>query len=209
MSEPDTPTNRMDPELRTHVTRAFDFDTPPETYEAFWRNLIGTFADALDRSVTVQDLCTTDDSPHMATVNGQTQHYQCVTDGFILGSYLDEEVTVRTESAVEGTELVVEFDADGVVSVPEDAVVSFGVERSVTMSDGPITPEKTYGRFCPYSKAFASREEYEQWDEANPGVVSDIQPLDEYLRLQAGLLDADGGTEFGGSTTPSCGNCGC
>jgi hypothetical protein len=84
-----------------------------------------------DRELTLTDLCTTEQSPHWATVDRETQHYQCVTDGFILGTVLDDPVTVYTESPVTSTELVVEFDADGVASVPDDAVLSFGVEQSV------------------------------------------------------------------------------
>jgi hypothetical protein len=192
MSESDTSTHRIDDELRTHVARAFDFDEPPETFEAFWAKMMRTFADALGRSVAVEDLCTTDDSPHWATVNGETRYYQCVTDAFLLGTSLDEAVTTRTVSPVSGTELVVEFDEDGVVSAPEGAVLSFGVERAVDVPDGPVTPETMYGRFCPYSKAFASRDEYDQWAAATPGVVADVHPLDESLDLQARLLgDAD------------------
>jgi hypothetical protein len=115
-----------------------------------------------DRELTLTDLCTTEQSPHWATVDRETQHYQCVTDGFILGTVLDDPVTVYTESPVTSTELVVEFDADGVASVPDDAVLSFGVEQSVPRPDGPVTPELMYGRFCPYSNVFASRAEYDQ-----------------------------------------------
>jgi hypothetical protein len=160
--------------------------------------------------LSLADLCTTEQSPHWATVDGQTQHYQCVTDGFILGTVLDEDVTVRTESPVSTTEVVVEFDADGVVSVPDDAQLSFGVPKLAPRPDGPVTPEQMYGRFCPYSNVFVSREEYEQWATAHPDVVSDVHPLDEGLELQARLLedttdgdDADRSRDLG----PSCACC--
>ena len=210
MGDP-TPTpesGRLDVEFRTHVARAFEFDEPPETFEAFWRRMTETFAEALDRDVTVDDLCTTDESPHWATVDGETRHYRCVTDAFVLGTYLDEPTTARTVSPVSGTELVVEFDADGVVSAPEDAVLSFGVERSVEAPEGPVTPATMYGRFCPYSKAFASREEYQQWDADNPEVVSDVQSLDESLALQARFLDDAGSLgDTTGSRWSSDGGC--
>jgi hypothetical protein len=211
MSEPDTPSTRIDDELQTHVARGFDFEEPPETFEAFWEQMMRTFAEALGRSVAVEDLCTTDESPHWARVGGETQYYQCVTDAFLLGVYLDEPVTARTVSPVSGEELLVEFDADGTVSAPEGAVLSFGVERAVEAPDGPVTPEAMYGRFCPYSKAFLSHEEYERWVAANPGVVSDVQPLEESLALQARLIeDTDPVGDSGqfGETEKSQGGCG-
>lgn len=118
---------------------------------------------------------------------------------------------MRTEPPVTATELIVEFDADGVASVPDDAVLSFGVERSVPRPDDPVTPELMYGRFCPYSNVFASRAEYDQWARDNPGVVSDVHPLDAAPELQARLL---GDTAAGSSadrsqnrTAPECTCC--
>jgi hypothetical protein len=192
------------------VARAFKFDEPPATFEAFWEKMMGTFAEALDRNVTVDDLCTTDESPHWAVVNGETRYYQCVTDAFLLGTFVDEPVTVRTLSPEFERELVVEFDADGVVAAPEGAVLSFGVERSVEAPAGPVTPETMYGRFCPYSNAFASREEYGQWAASNPEIVSDVQPLDESLDLQADLLrDADSIGDSTATQERSSGSCSC
>jgi len=99
---------------------------------------------------------------------------------------------------------------DGVVSAPEGAVLSFGVERSVDAPDGPVTPETMYGRFCRYSRAFASRAEYEQWAAATPEVVSDVQPLDESPDLQARLLgDAESLGDSTESHDPSGGGCSC
>lgn len=192
MSEATAESERMDEELARHVRRAFGFEEPPRTYEEFWVEMAATYQAELGRGLAPADLCTTDRSPHWARVDGETHRYQCVTDAFLLGTYLDEPVTARTVSPVSGTELVVEFDADGVVAVPEGAQLSYGVERSVEPPDGPITPEKMYGRFCPYSEAFASRGEYEEWAAAHPGVASDVQPLDEALELQARLLDPSG-----------------
>jgi alkylmercury lyase len=178
----------MDDELQTHVARAFDFDEPPATFEAFWEQLLRTFTEALGRPVTTDDLCTTDESPHRAIVDGDTHHYQCVTDAFILAGTREEAVTVRTVSPVADRELAVEFDADGGVSTPDGAVLSFGVDRSVEAPDGPVTPAAMYGRVCPYTKAFASRAEYDRWLAANPDVVADVLPLDDALALLAHLV---------------------
>lgn len=213
MTETD-PTARIDPELQQHLTRVLDLDEPPQTFGEAYRTVIGVFADELGRDLTVDDLCTTDRSPHWATVDGETQHYQCVTDGFILGHVVDDPVTVRTESPVTGTELVVEFDSDGAVSVPEGAQLSFGVHQEVSPPDQPVTAEEMYARFCPYSLAFPSREEYDQWAETSPAVVSDVQPLDDALALQADLFGdtADQSAEIpvaegGGTEAVSCACC--
>lgn len=174
-------------DLRTGVARAFDSDEPPATFEAFWTEILRTFAEGLDRELTLTALCTIDRSPHRATADGDTQRYRCVTDGFVLGTVLGERVTVRTESPVSGTESTVEFDVGGVASVPGEAQLSFGVPRSVSRPEGAVTPESIYGRFCPYSNAFASRGEYERWAADTPDVVSDVHPLDEALAIQARL----------------------
>ncbi|WP_435065065.1 hypothetical protein [Halobaculum sp. EA56] len=60
MSDSDTSTHRIDDELRRHVARAFKFDDPPETFEAFWGAMMRTFTDALGRDVTIEDLCVTE-----------------------------------------------------------------------------------------------------------------------------------------------------
>lgn len=200
MSDETPTTTNIDEELAGHVQRAFEFDRPPESYEEFWERMMATYSEALDRGVTVEDLCTTDESPHRATVDGETHHYQCVTDAFVLGAYLDRPVTARTVSAVSGEELVVEFDADGVSEAPDDAWLSVGAERSVEAPERPVTPGKMYGRFCPYSKAFASREEYEEWAADHPEAVTDAQPLDRSLALQARLLGDADGEGFGGES---------
>lgn len=174
-----------DEAVRTHVARAFGFEDTPETVEALWERIVAAFADNLDRRLTLADLCETDESPHRAIVDGETRQYQCVTDAFVLGAVVDDPVTVRTESPVTGTELIVEFVENDVVSAPTDAVLSFGVERSVTAPAGRVTPEKMYGRLCPYSNAFASRSEYERWNTNHPDVASVAHSLDAALERQA------------------------
>jgi hypothetical protein len=209
MSDSDTTPDRIDDELRPHLARAFGFEDQPATYEAFWEPMLRTFADALGRGLTLEDLCTTDSSPHWATVRGETRYYRCVTDAYLLGILLDEPVTARTVSPVSGTELVVEFDTDGAVSTPAGAVHSFGVDRAVDAPDGPITPETMYGRLCPYSKAFASRAEYDRWAAAHPEVASDAIPLDESLAVQARLLGDTTAPHPDRSAAQSDGDCSC
>lgn len=150
------------------MSRPLKFDQPPAAFEAFREHMMHTFAEALGHAVSVDDRCPTDELPHWATVNGETRYDQCVTDALLLGIYPDDAVTSRPGSPVSDTELVVECDADGLVAAPEDALLSFGVERSVAAPAGPVRPAAMYERFCPYSKAFASREQFEQRMQPTP-----------------------------------------
>lgn len=215
MSEhPTAGTRRIDPELRSHLARAFGMEPAPERYDALWRRLVETYETGLGRDLTPEDLCTTDESPHRATVDGETYRFQCVTDAFVLGLAVEGPVAARTVTPVDGAELVVEFEDGEPAAVPEGTVLSFGVERAVEAPDGTLTPGETYGRVCPYSKAFASREAYETWDAANPEVVSDAQPLGSALDQLSGLSTAGLGGVPGGNrasagndATASCSCC--
>jgi hypothetical protein len=201
MSEQPPTARRIGDGLRPHFARVFGFDQPPATYDTLWERMVATYEAALGRDLTLADLCTTDDSPHWAVVDGDRHHFQCVTDAFLLGFVLDDPVTARTVSPVAGTELVVEFERDG-ITAPEGAVLSYGVERTAQAPDGDPTPASMYGVFCPYSRAFASRAEYETWADAD-GVVSEARPLDASLDLLAAVLDETGPDEGSLETSSS------
>lgn len=194
--------------FRSHVTDVFGFDAEPATFRELWERMIEAFAAGLDRPVTAGDLCTTDASPHRAFVDGESQAFQCVTDAFIFAGLYGGDVTVRTVSPLDGDELTVGFDATGAATTPEGAVLSVGVERSAEAPDGPVTPERMYGRFCPYSKAFASCDEYERWTENRPEVAAEALPLDEALtmlaRLTGRVLDAEWQSRSEAETDCSC-----
>ncbi|MFB6089736.1 MAG: organomercurial lyase [Halobellus sp.] len=194
--------------LRSHVADAFGFDAEPATFRELWERMIATFAEGLDRPVSAADLCTTDASPHRAVVDRGSQSFQCVTDAFIYAGRRGGDVTVRTVSPLDGRGLAVDYDADGTVSAPDGAVLSFGVERGASPPDGPVTPEQMYGRVCPYSKAFASRDEYERWTDARPEVASQALRLDDALALLARVtgraLDAEEERESGPEANDDC-----
>lgn len=182
----------LDESLRSHVADAFAFDAPPTTFRELWERMLATFEAGLGRPVNAADLCTTDASPHRAVVDGDSQAFQCVTDAFIYAGLVGGDARVRTVSPVEGRGLTVDFGADAGVSAPDGSVLSVGVERGERPPDGPVTPERMYGRFCPYSNAFASREEYERWSEARPGAATQALPLDDALALLADLTGRTG-----------------
>ncbi|MFA1609999.1 organomercurial lyase [Halobellus rubicundus] len=184
----------LDQPVRRHAADAFGFDAEPETFGDLWGRMMATFADALGRPARATDLCTTDASPHRAVAGGESQSFRCVTDAFIYAGLRGGDVTVRTVSPLEGRGLSVEYDADGAVNAPDGAVLSFGVERDASPPGGPVTPERMYGRVCPHSKAFVSRDEYERWAAARPEVATQALPLDGALAALARLA----GREFGG-----------
>jgi hypothetical protein len=194
--------------FRRHVADAFGFDTEPATFRELWERMLATFAAGLDRPVSAADLCTTDASPHRAVVDGESQSFRCVTDAFIFAVLHGGDATVRTVSPLGGRELTVDFDATGAAATPDGAVLSVGVERSAGAPDGPVTPERMYGRFCPYSKAFSSREEYEWWTDARPEIATEVLPLDATLTLLARLtgraFDADGQSRVANEADCSC-----
>jgi len=185
--------------FRSHVADAFGFDAEPATFRELWQRMMNTFATALDRPVSAADLCTTDASPHRAVIDGESQSFRCVTDAFILAGLRGGDATVRTVSPLDGTDLAVEFDATRAATTPDGAVLSVGVERTAKTPNAPVTPERMYGQFCPYSKAFASREEYERWADTHPEVATEVLPLDRALTLLARLT---GRTLDGAESTP-------
>ncbi len=178
----DAPDIDLDDELATHVQRAFDMDETPETYRDLWAAIERTFGAVLDRDLSLADLCTTERSPHWAAVGDRRQHYQCVTDAYMVGAVIAEPVTARTVCPVSGTELAVEFDGEGGVTAPAGAVLAFGVRRDVEPPDGPVTPEAMYGRVCPYNKAFASRAAFEEWADED-ALVAEAVDLEAALAL--------------------------
>jgi hypothetical protein len=195
--------------FRSHVADAFGFDAEPATFRDLWARMLRTFEAALDRPVSAADLCTTEASPHRAVLDGKSQSFQCVTDAFVFAGLRDSEVTVRTVSPLDGAELTVKFDATGAVTTPDEAVLSVGVERAAEAPDGPVTPERMYGQLCPYSKAFAAREEYERWTDARPEVVTEALPLDEavtlLVRLTGRVVEADRQSRAGSAGEADCG----
>lgn len=177
----DPAADRLGEELASHVQRAFALDDPPRTYRDLWQSMMTTYATELDRDLGLQDLCTTEESPHWAAVGDARQHYQCVTDAYILGTVLEDRVTARTTCAVTGEEILVEFDDDDGVTAPEGAVLAYGVRRDVEPPEGQITPGKMYSRFCPYNRAFASRAAFEEWADSSGTLVAEGQDLERAL----------------------------
>lgn len=120
-----------------------------------------------DGPVTIDDLChAPEQTPHRATMGEETYHFLCFFDGIALAHIADGPVTIETESPT-GETVEARATPDGNVAVsPPDAAMSFGVATDVgAPADGGPTLGELYEAFCPYVKAFHSREAYERWAE--------------------------------------------
>ena len=133
---------------------------------------LGDWIDALARvaerdgiALDADALCTTEESPHRATVDGESQHYACVQDPLVLPFLLDGAgpVTVQTESPESGDRITLTVTADRIETEPRGVVLSFGVDADLEGPDGRASPALAYRSFCPYGHAFVTRDEYERW----------------------------------------------
>lgn len=188
MSESEEATEYRGPdipaELGERLAIALDLDERPGT--------LGDWADAMARIVEREDidagpevLCTTEESPHRARFGGETQHYLCVQDAFIVPYLVDDvdTVEVTTESPVSGEVIEIGVTDDGLDVEPAAAVMSFGVEADVTEPTADAeSPAIAYGKICPYGHAFRDREEYEEWA-ATVDAVTMVAPMADALHL--------------------------
>lgn len=171
----------------------FDLEEPPETF-GDWVDAMAVIVERDDLSVDLDLLCTTDGSAHAARFAGETQHYQCVLDAFIVPFLLDgsDPVEVSTSDPVtgEGIELVV--SEHGLEVAPDGAVMSFGAERDAGRPPEDVeSPALAYGRVCPYGKAFVSRETYREWA-ADVDAETMATTMEEAHRLAAALARVGG-----------------
>lgn len=114
-------------------------------------------------------LCTTDESPHRATFRGQTKHYHCALDAIIVPFIADEaeRVTIETVSPLSGNRIMFIVTHPTIIADPPETVLSFGIAADIGgQLSNSRSPALAYRRVCPYSKAFTSHAEYEQWAEA-------------------------------------------
>lgn len=136
-------------------------------------------------TLTADDLCTTDESPHVLETDGRTQAYQCVIDPMIVPFLTDEPATVRSTCPITGAEVDFEI-ADGDVHVrQEGAFFSLGIDPDATGS--PLhESDETYRTFCPYGNVFASRDAYEQWADETDAITMRL-PLEYGVAVVGGI----------------------
>lgn len=169
MSDSIEGTEYRGPEVLTSLGDQLQFalglDEPPKTF-GDWVNALTFLADRDDIDVDMDMLCTIDDSPHRATFNGQTQHYQCFQDPIIVPFLSDDvdTVEIETESPVSGEPIELRMTETEIEATPPDVVMSFGVAADVEAPPGDVaSPILAYSLFCPYGNVFLSQDEYETW----------------------------------------------
>jgi hypothetical protein len=169
MSDPVHTTEYRGPEIPTplgdQLQLALGLDERPEMF-GDWVDALAFLADRDDIDVDLNMLCTIDDSPHKATFDGRTQHYQCFQDPIIVPFLADDvdTVEIETESPVSGEPIELRVTETEIEATPSDVVMSFGVAEDVGAPAADVpSPILAYSRFCPYGNVFLSHEEYETW----------------------------------------------
>lgn len=154
-------------QLGERLALALGLDDRPETF-GDWVTAMSRIADRDDIEVSPDVLCTTEESPHRARIDGTTRHYQCVQDPIIAPFVADEvdHVEIETRSPVSEETIELTVSESGIEAEPSDAVFSFGVDATVeNPPEDVVSPIIAYSLFCPYGHAFPSDDEYEAWAE--------------------------------------------
>ena len=169
MSDSPNTTEYRGPEIPTplgdQLQLALGLDERLETF-GDWVDTLALIADRDDIDVDLNMLCTIDDSPHKATFDGRTQHYQCFQDPIIVPFLADDvdAVEIETESPVSGEPIELTVTETEIEATPSDVVMSFGVAKDVGAPAADVpSPILAYSRFCPYGNVFLFHEEYETW----------------------------------------------
>jgi hypothetical protein len=170
--------------LGNQLQVALGIDDRLETF-GDWVEAMAFIADRDDINVNLDMLCTTEESPHRATYNGETQHYQCVQDPIIV-PFLAQEVDtveIETKSPVSGGVIELTVTETYIEADPSDAVMSFGVAEDVNAPPKDVpSPVVAYGLFCPYGNVFRTQDEYEDWA-ANINAMTMPTTMEDTLEL--------------------------
>lgn len=182
------------PALASALERAFGLTSPPETLGE-WVTATEGLLGSVGMTVTYEELCTTDDGPHEATLDGRTQAFVCVLDTFLLPYASDVSGPIEVESTTPAGETVrFSVSRSEIQTAPETAVISFGVSTDVEPVDpATISPEHAYQHLCPYIHAFPSEAAYASWAAELDGAATMVLPAAAGFEL-AGLIA--GGEQF-------------
>lgn len=177
--------------LGERVEETFDLWTRPDTYGEWAQGIVDAFEADAQRSISTDDLCTTDDSPHSATVDGKTTHYMCAQDPLVVGLLADEPVTVESTPPNRSEPVRIEFGPDGEIGVdPAGALFSFGIAADAE-TPATISPQEIYQLVCPYGHAFPDDEAYQEWA-AGVDAVTDVLSVPAGIAVMAALIETAG-----------------
>lgn len=182
----------LPPDVAEQLRTAFGLPDSPRTLEE-WVASTSAVADETGLTVSMDTLCTAEQSRHRATIDGDTHHFHCVLDAlvvpFVLG--LDEPVLIRSDSPVSETTVEIHAGQDTLAVEPADAVMSFGVATGL---DAPSPDEfdlsLAHERFCPYANAFPTEAEYERWAGRTDAVTTAF-PIEVGHQLARHIPDSD------------------
>jgi len=174
----------LPPTLAAKFETAFGLDNPPETF-GDWAEALGDAAADVGMEPNLEALCVTDDSGHVAEVDGERRHFHCVLDTFLLPAILDaDRVDATSRSPIDGRTVEFTLTGEAVTAQPPEAVISFGTAADVEPpGDGEFDPGQAYDQVCPYINAFPSREAYERWSATTDGAVTIGLPIDRGVEL--------------------------
>lgn len=187
----DPSTVELPPAFADRVRELFDLDTTPETYGDWARMIVETFEEDTGGTLSTSDLCDTADSPHTATLAGETTHYMCAQDPLVVGMLADEPVTVESTPPNREEPITVSFEPDGTIeAAPDGALLSFGVDPDAERPE-PVTPEAMYRLVCPYGHAFPDDEAYREWA-SEADAVTDALSVPAGIAVMRALIGAAG-----------------
>jgi hypothetical protein len=140
-------------------------------------------------SISIEELClTSEQTEHWGTVDGDRYYFACFYDAMILAALSDQPVDIHTLSPTGDTIEARAIGSSELTVAPEEAVFSFGIEKTVEpSSDDSPTLEQGYASICPYIKAFPDLVAYERWAERVPAATV-AMPLAGATELAAELV---------------------
>lgn len=173
------------------VEQTFDLWTRPDTYGEWAEGIVDAFETDAERTLSTDDLCDTEDSPHAATVGGETTHYMCAQDPLVVGLLAEEPVTVESTPPNRAEPIRIEFGTDGKIEVePTGALFSFGIAADAE-APATISPQEIYRLVCPYGHTFPDDTAYRAWA-GDVDAVTDVLSVPAGIAVMAALIEAAG-----------------
>lgn len=191
MSEDTLDATELGPELRVAIGRTVGSEEPP-----------ATLADAVDLTETLlspgepfgpESLRREEPTRHAVSLADEIAHVPCVLDALVVAHLVDADpVRVHSGSPSDGTVVCYEVADEGIVPVPDGAVVSFALAPEdlggppADVEADPVLPS------CGYINSFPDEAAYEEWADATDAAAAmalSVDAADAFARrIAAGPL---------------------